>query len=67
MNLRTVWSEIVGAIHGIVGPDRDAVRPDEQALAPGSQKRAVAVEDDHRMLAAIEDKDAILRIGGHGR
>src|ERR1700760_4665722 len=38
------------------------MRPREQAFAPALDKIAVAVEHDHRVLAAIKDVDAVLAI-----
>jgi hypothetical protein len=41
----------------------DAVRTGaEHALAPGAQEVAVAIEDNHRMLAAVEDIHVILGV-----
>ena len=54
---------VVGAVDDVV-VDGDAVRAGEDALAPGPQKLPVAVVDDDRVLAAVEDEDAVLRIGG---
>ena len=58
-------AEVVGTVNGIVRPDEDAVRPREGAFAPGGHRRAVALEDEHRLRPAQEDVDAILRIAGN--
>ncbi len=39
-----------------------AVRARKKRLAPGSEEIAVAVEHHHRVVAAIEDEHAILRV-----
>ena len=54
--------EVVGAIDGVVGADRDPVGAGEQAFAPRVEKPAVAVEDDDRVLAPVEDEDAVAGI-----
>src|SRR5262249_15040635 len=54
--------QIIAAVDGVVGPDRDPVRPGEVPFAPRLHEVAVAVEDDDRMLAAVEDEDPILRV-----
>ena len=56
--------EVVGQVDRVVGADGDAVRPREQPLAPGAQELAVPVEDDDRMLAAVEDVHAVARVDG---
>jgi hypothetical protein len=53
---------IVGQEHRIVGRHMNAVRSRVLALAPGAQEISLAVEDHHRMLAAIEDIDIIFTI-----
>ena len=45
---------VIGQPQCIVGRYKDTVRPHKHALAPTPQEIAVAVEDAHRMLAAIE-------------
>ena len=45
----------------------DSVRAAKQALAPRAQEIAVAVEDAHRVRAAIEGVHAILRVDADGR
>src|SRR5438105_271893 len=52
-------ADVVGAIHGVVGSDRDPVRPGELALAPRAEEPALPVEDDDRVLAAVEDVDPV--------
>ena len=34
----------------------------EQALAPGAQEVAIAIKDNHRVLAAVEDVHVVLRV-----
>jgi hypothetical protein len=58
--------EIIGAIDGIVWPDCDAVWPSKHAFAPRRNERAVAVEHDQRVLAAVEDEYAITRVRRNG-
>ena len=57
---------IVHTVDHIVRTNMDAVRPcAEQTLAPGAQKIALAVKDDYRVLAAVEDIDVVLRVNRH--
>ena len=58
---------VIGAIQRLVRADMQPVRPVEQVFAPGIQQVAVAVEHDHRVLAAIEDIDPVLRVDRHRR
>ena len=58
---------VVGAVEVVVAVDMDAVGAAEQAFAPRAQEVAVAVEHHHRMLAAIEDIDAVLAVDRHRR
>ncbi len=58
---------VVGAVDRLVRPHMDAMRAIEETLAPGAQKFAVAVEDDHRVLAAIEDVDIVLGVDADPR
>src|ERR1051326_7372942 len=53
---------IIGEKHRVVGGYMDAVRPRVSALAPGAQEVAFAVEDHHRMHAAIKDIDVIVAV-----
>ena len=57
---------VVGAIDGVVWPHVDAVRAMESALAPRFDEVALAVEHDHRVLAAVEDVDAVLAVDADG-
>jgi hypothetical protein len=57
---------VIGAIEIVVGIDVQAVRAREQAFAETPDEIAVAVEHDHRMLAAIEDVDAVLAVDADG-
>ena len=44
----------------------DAMRPGaEHALTPGAQKVAIAVKDDHWVLAAVEGVHVVFRIHRH--
>ena len=56
---------IIGAIHSIVRPYKNAVRSRENPLTPGSQERAVPIKNDDRVLAAIKDVNAALPVGRH--
>jgi hypothetical protein len=53
---------VVGQEHGVVGSHMDAVRPRILTLAPGSQKVALAIEDDHRVFTAVEDINIIVAV-----
>ena len=53
---------VIGAVQGLVRADMQPVRPVEQVFAPRIQQIAVAVEHHHRVLAAIEDIDPVLRV-----
>ncbi len=53
---------IVHAVEGVVGADSEAVRAGKDFLAPRSDKRAVGFEDDHGMVTAIEDVDAVVGV-----
>src|SRR5262249_54029705 len=53
---------VVGAVEDVVGVDVQPVRARERALPPGPDEVALAVEDDHRVLAAVEAVDAVLAI-----
>jgi len=60
-------SAIVGQVDRIVWAHMDAVRPNVLTLAPGTQKIAVAVEDDDRVLAARKAIDIVLSIDADRR
>ena len=51
---------VVGQPQRVVGRHVDAVRAVEDPLAPGAQEVALAVEDDHRVRAAVERVDPVL-------
>ncbi len=53
---------VVGEPQGVVGRHVDPVGAMEDALAPRAQEVALAVEDHHRVRAAVEGVDAILRV-----
>src|SRR5262249_35715432 len=57
---------VVGAVELVVGIDVEAVGAPEEALAPAPDEVAVAVEHDHRVVAAIEHVDAVLAIDPDG-
>ena len=57
---------VIGAIEIVVGVDVQAVGAGEQAFAPAAQEIAVAVEHHHRMVAAVEDVDAVLAVDRDG-
>src|SRR6516165_6213496 len=54
--------EVVGAVDGVIRADGDAVGAVETAFAPGGKKTSVAVKDNDRMFAAIENVNAIAGI-----
>src|ERR1700741_2928936 len=53
---------IVGQKDHVVGRHMDPVGPRIPLLAPRAQKIAPAIEDDHRVVAAIEDIDIVVAI-----
>ena len=58
---------VVGEKNRVVRTHGGAMRPLENAVAPGAKKVAVAVEDDHRMLAARKTINLILAIDSDRR
>src|SRR5690242_6381119 len=50
----------------VVGVDVQAVGAREHAFTPGSDEIALAVENHHRMFAAVEDVDAVLAVDAYG-
>src|SRR3954451_9355134 len=61
-DLADEMAAIVGQEHRVVGRHMNAVRSRVLALAPGAQEISLAVEDHHRMLAAIEDMDIVFTV-----
>ena len=55
--------EIIGAIHRVVGTDRDPMRSREEVLSPRTDEAALAVEDVDGMFAPVEDEDPVVRVG----
>jgi glyoxylate carboligase len=53
---------IIGQPDGIVRRHEHAVRARKQTFAERAEEAAVAVEHDHRMLAAIENVDIVVLI-----
>ena len=53
---------IVGEEHRVVGRYMNAVRPRVSALAPLAHEIALAIEDHHRVHAAIKDIDVIVAV-----
>ena len=51
----------------LLAVDPQAVGGLDQPVAPGAEEFAVAVEDQDRRLAPVEDEDAVGRVGRHGR
>ena len=47
--------------------DKNAMRPDEFARTPRVEELAFLVEDDDRVLAAIEHVDVVFRVARHPR
>ena len=58
---------VVGQPDRLVRRHVDAVRPREDALAPGAQQVAVAVEHEHRVLAAVEGVDVVVLVDADRR
>src|SRR5215469_1205332 len=65
-DLADEMAPIVGQKHRVVRRHVYAVGSGILALAPGAQKIAVAIEDHHRMLAAVEGVDAIVAVDTDG-
>ena len=57
---------VIGAIEIVVGIDVQTMRAVEQAFAPAGDEIALAVEHHHRMVAAVEDVDAVLAVDRDG-
>ena len=57
---------VVGAEDRVVGHHVHAVRAREHAFAPRAQEVALAVEHDHRMLAAVERIDVVVAVDADG-
>src|SRR5271165_414763 len=57
---------VVGHVEAVVRTHVQAVRARPQPFAPGTQKIAVAIENHHRVLAAVEGVDAILAVDPDG-
>jgi hypothetical protein len=53
---------VVGQPYRVVGRHEHAVRARKQTFAERAQEVSVAVEYDHRMLAAIEDVDVVVPV-----
>src|SRR2546430_2761435 len=53
---------IVGQVDRGVEADVDTVRPRVLPLAPGAQEIALAVENHHRVVAAIEGVDVVVSV-----
>ena len=58
---------VVGEVERLVRADMDAVGARIFSLTPGPQEIALAVEDDHRVLAAVEHIDLVLAVDRYGR
>src|SRR3989304_9555297 len=56
---------IVRQVQRVVGTDIDSVRPAKCPLAPRRKEPAVAIENDDRVLASIENIHPVSRIAGH--
>src|SRR5690606_10783946 len=57
-------AEVIHQVHDVVD-DGDAVGTDVDAFAPRLEEATIAVVDDDRVLAAVEDVDAVLGVGGN--
>src|SRR5579863_4825110 len=53
---------VVGEPDCIIGSHMHAMRAWKHAFAPGSQEIALAIEDDHRVFAAIENVDIVVAV-----
>src|SRR5437588_2038229 len=53
---------VVCEVDRVVRAHRHGVGPREEALAPGALEASVTVEDDHRVRAAGEHKDAVAAV-----
>jgi hypothetical protein len=53
---------IIGAVDGIVRTDAAAVSATEESLSPRMNYVAIAIEDDYRVLAAIQDIDLVFLV-----
>ena len=54
---------IIYTVDHIIRADMDAMRAGaEQALTPGAQEVAIAIKDNHRVLAAVEDVHVVLGV-----
>ena len=58
-------SLVVDDVDCVIGADMQAVRPYELAFAPGSQVSPLAVQDDHRVIAADQDEKPVVRVHAH--
>src|SRR3954462_1873359 len=58
---------VIRAIEEVVGIDVQAMSVRKRAFAPRRQEVAIRVEDNHRMLSAIEHVHAVLAVNSHGR
>ncbi|MCY2972840.1 MAG: hypothetical protein NTZ30_19535 [Planctomycetota bacterium] len=56
--------KVICAIDSVIGADGDAVGTSKHPFAPGAQEVSIAIKDDYRMLAPVENKDTVLRIVG---
>ncbi len=56
---------IVGEVDRVVRREVQPMRMLEDALAPGAQDIAVAVENDHRMVAAVKRIDIVVAIDAY--
>jgi hypothetical protein len=57
---------VVGQPQRVVGRHVHAVRAAEDALSPRAQEVALAIEDHHRMRAAVEGVHPVLRVDADG-
>ena len=57
----------VDAVEGVVGAYGGSVCAREDSLAPRVDDGPIAVEDDYRMMASVEDVDVVVVVYGDGR
>ena len=59
--------QVIGAVEGVVGAYGKPVGPGEHPFPPRLQETAIAVEYDHRVLAAVEHINPVLGVDAHRR
>jgi hypothetical protein len=57
---------VIRAIEEVVGVDVQPMRAWKRAFAPRGEEVAIRVEDNHRVVSAIEHIHAVLAVNSHG-